>query len=172
MNDWPSQSIGAGGVYSIKCYDADGNLRWEENVHNLVTKQGIQDMNTKYFTAIGYTPANWYFGYIAASPTPTLSYDDTLASHSGWTESTKSRRSYPAASVSITSGAGTSYAAFYYYSLYFGSFFGTSIAGIFLTNVSSGTSGVLLSEALFSTTRTLYDDDTLNIEYKFYISAA
>jgi hypothetical protein len=40
----------AGGVYKVVCHDADGNFKWEETTHNLVVNQGLQDMNTKYFS--------------------------------------------------------------------------------------------------------------------------
>lgn len=169
MNDWPSQSIGAEGVYSIKCYDANGNLRWEENVHNLITYAGMFRLLNTYFTGVNYT-ATWYIGYIAATPAPTLSYADTLTSHAGWTESSRSRTNYPASSVGIFSGAGTSYAQF---NSVIGGFSGAStitIAGVFLAT-SANNFGTLFSESLFANARTIYAGDTFSLTYNFYISA-
>ena len=46
---------GAGGVFTVECRDAQGNLKWSESMHNLVVNVGLKDMNDKYFTGSAYT---------------------------------------------------------------------------------------------------------------------
>ena len=56
-------SARAGGVFHVKCFDKDGNLKWEATEHNLVMNEGLQDMNTKYFKGSTYTAA-FYLGLV------------------------------------------------------------------------------------------------------------
>ena len=48
------ESARAGGVFHIKCFDKDGNLKWEDSAHNLVVNEGLQKMNTEFFKGSGY----------------------------------------------------------------------------------------------------------------------
>ena len=82
-----TSSARGGGVFHFKCYDKDGNLKWEDKAHNLVVNEGLQDMNTKYFKGVSYSAA-WYLGLVNNSPTPSYAAGDTLASHAGWVETT------------------------------------------------------------------------------------
>ena len=81
------ESARAGGVFTVKCFDKDGNLKWEESAHNLVVNEGLQDMNTKYFKGVTYTAA-WYLGLYGAAASNNPAAGDTMASHAGWTEVT------------------------------------------------------------------------------------
>lgn len=165
---------GAGGVFNFKCYDKDGNLKWEESTHNLVVNTGLKDMNDKYFSGSTYTAA-WYLGLITgpASGT-TFAAGDTLGTHAGWTEDTN----YTGNRKAVTFGAATtadpsvisnsaSPASF--------SINGTTtIAGAFLCTVASGTSGILFSEADFQSPgdRSVVSGDTLTVTYQFSLDAA
>lgn len=167
---------GAGGVFHFKCYDADGNLKWEEKTHNLVVNQGLQDMNTKYFSGSSYT-ATWFLGLINNSPTPSYVAGDTAALHSGWSETTAYSQ---ATRPSVTFGTATtadpsvisnsaSPASF--------SINGTvTVAGAFLISNSTkgGTSGVLFSESTFQSpgARSVVSGDTLTVTYQFSLDAA
>ena len=73
-----SGSVSVGGVFTVECYDAAGQLKWKDEFHNLVVNQGLKDMNDKYFTGSGYTAA-WYIGLINNSPSPTLAAGNTAA---------------------------------------------------------------------------------------------
>jgi len=79
--------VAAGGVFTIQCFDSAGNLKWEDQNHNLVVNGGLQDMNTKYFKGAAYT-ATWYIGLYGAGATNDPAAGDTAASHAGWTEVT------------------------------------------------------------------------------------
>lgn len=164
-----------GGVFHVQCFDKDGNLKWEDQMHNLVVNQGLQDMNTRYFKGSAYTAA-FYLGLVAGPGSGTAyAAADTLASHAGWTEFTNYSGSRKAvtfgtattadpsvignsgspAQFSITGGGGT-------------------VAGAFLCTVASGTSGVLFSEADFQSPgdRVVVAGDTLNVTYTFSLDAA
>lgn len=79
--------VKAGGVFRIQCRDREGNIKWEEQSHNLVVNEGLQDMNAKYFTGSGYT-ALWYLGLYGPAASNNPSAGDTMLSHGGWTEVT------------------------------------------------------------------------------------
>jgi hypothetical protein len=162
-------------VYTVQCFDKDGNLKWEDKSHNLVVNEGLKDMNDKYFSGSAYTAA-WYVGLITgpASGT-TFAAADTLASHGGWTEfsdysGARKAAVFAAATLAdpsvITNSA--SPASFTITGA------GGVVAGAFLTSVNSGTSGVLFSESDFQSPgdRTVVAGDTLNITYTFSLDAA
>jgi hypothetical protein len=46
-------------VYRFECLDADGNVKWVEEVTNVVTDVGANDLLTNYFKGSAYTAA-WY----------------------------------------------------------------------------------------------------------------
>jgi hypothetical protein len=164
-----------GGVFHVQCFDKDGNLKWEDQMHNLVVNQGLQDMNTQYFKGSAYTAA-FYLGLVTGpGSSTTYAAADTLASHAGWTEFTN----YSGARKAVTFGTATtadpsvignsaSPAQFSITSS------GGTVAGAFLCTVSSGTSGVLFSEADFQSPgdRVVVSGDTLNVTYTFSLDAA
>lgn len=168
---------GAGGVFTFKCFDKEGNLKWEESTHNLVVNTGLKDMNDKYFSGVTYT-ATWYIGLIngPASGT-TFIAGDTSATHAGWTEntdysqSTRPQVTFGAATTadpSVISNSGSP-SAF--------SINGTAtIAGAFLisNNTKGGTTGVLFSESDFQSPgdRAVVNGDTLTVTYQFSLDAA
>ena len=52
-----STAAQGGGVFHVQCLDKDGNLKWEDSMHNLVVNEGLQNMNTQYFKGSTYTAA-------------------------------------------------------------------------------------------------------------------
>ncbi len=170
-----SESAKASGIYHVQCFDKDGNLKWEDQMHNLVVNQGLQDMNTKYFAGSSYTGA-FYLGLVTGpGSSTTYAAADTLASHAGWTEFTN----YSGSRKAVTFGTATTAdpsvignsASPSQFSITGG---GGVVAGAFLCTVSSGTSGVLFSEADFQSPgdRTVVSGDTLNVTYTFSLDAA
>ena len=170
-----NEKIQAGGVFHIQCLDKDGNLKWEDQMHNLVVNEGLQNMNTEYFTGSAYTAA--FFLGLVTGPGAGTTYAaaDTLASHAGWTEYTD----YTGARKAVAFGTATtadpsvisnsaSPASFTI------SGAGGTVAGAFLCTVDSGTSGVLFSEADFQAPgdRVVVAGDTLNVTYTFSLDAA
>ena len=164
-----------GGVFHFQCFDKDGNLKWEESCHNLVVNQGLQDMNTKYFKGTTYSAA-WYVGLVDAAGFTAYSANDTMASHTGWTETT----SYSGANrATATFGTATtadpsvidnslSQAQF--------NITGTvTVKGAFLTATQDKTTntGVLFSVSSFQSPgdRSVVNGDTLNVTYTFSLNA-
>jgi hypothetical protein len=165
----------AGGVFHVQCIDKDGNVKWTEDMHNLVVNEGLQEMNTQFFTGSNYTAA-LYLGLIEGPGAGnTYAAADTLASHAGWVEfvnysgARKAVTFGPAtlADPSVIDNSGTP-------SSFTISGLGGVVAGAFLATVDSGTSGVLFSEANFQAPgdRTVVSGDTLNVTYTFSLDAA
>ena len=169
------ERVGAGGVFTVTCVGADGKEKWSDSFHNLVVNQGLQDMNSKYFAASGYTAA-WYLGLVEGPGSGTVyAAADTLASHAGWTEFTN----YSGTRKSVTFGTATTAdpsvignsASPAQFSI---TGAGGTVAGAFLCDVNSGTTGLLFSEADFQSPgdRVVVSGDTLNVTYTFSLDAA
>jgi hypothetical protein len=167
----------AGGVYTVTCVGADGVEKWSDTFHNLVVNEGLQDMNAKYFTSVGYT-SSWFLGLVEGPGSGnTYAAADTLASHAGWTELapgtdyTGNRKAVTFGSATnadpsvISNSAATSAFAMLVN--------GTVVAGALLSSVDSGTSGILFSVGNFTGgDKTVDNGDTLNVTYTFSLAAA
>ena len=169
------ESAKGGGVFHVQCFDKDGVLKWEDQMHNLVVNVGLQDMNTKYFTGSAYT-ASFFLGLVQGPGSGTAyAAGDTLASHAGWTEFTN----YSGSRKAVTFGTATTAdpsvignsASPAQFSI---TGAGGTVAGAFLCDVNSGTTGLLFSEADFQSPgdRVVVSGDTLNVTYTFSLDAA
>jgi hypothetical protein len=170
------EKVKAGGVFTLTCYDKDGNLKWQDKTPNLVVNVGLKDMNEKYFTGSNYS-ASWYLGLYGAGSSNTPAAGDTMASHAGWTEVTDySEATRPAcvfgtsttADPSVISNA-NSVAVF--------TINGTTVVGgAFLTtdDTKGGTTGTLFSAADFQAPgdRSVISGDVINLTYEFSLDAA
>lgn len=166
--------VHGGGIFTVECLDAEGNLKWREEAHNLVVNEGLKDMNDKYFSGSAYTAA-WYLGLITGPGSgTTIAAADTLASHSGWTEDTN----YTGSRKAVTFGAATEADPSVINNSGSAAVFSisdtTTIAGAFLASVNTGTSGVLFSASDFQSPgdRAVVSGDTLNVTYEFSLDAA
>ena len=162
--------VQGGGVFTVTCHNADGILKWEDDFHNLVPSQGLQYMSASFFNAVGYTTA-LYFGLITGPGSgTTFAAGDTLASHAGWSESVLvgSRKAITfgtptTATPSVTIGTA---AVFTVTSA-------ATIAGAFVTNASTGTSGVLFAEGDFTGgDKSVTTGDTLSVTYTFSLTSS
>lgn len=166
----------AGGVFTVQCRDAEGNLKWEASQPNLVVNQGLQDMNTKYFTGSSYT-ALWYIGIYGAASSNNPVAGDTAASHAGWTEVTAySQATRPAATFGTATTADPSVITNSASPAAFSMNGTTTVGGAFLisNNTKGGTTGVLFSAADFASPgdRSVVSGDTLSVTYTFSLDAA
>ena len=172
-----TERTGAGGVFTVECVGPDGQVKWTEKFHNLVVNEGLQDMNSKYFTGSGYVAA-WYLGLVEGPGSGnTYAAGDTLASHAGWTELapttayTGNRKlvtfgTATTADPSVISNSGSPAS----FSMLVN---GTSVAGALLASVNAGTSGILFSVGNFTGgDKTVDNGDTLNVTYTFSLDAA
>lgn len=167
------EKLSAGGVFTVTCYDSEGNQKWVDVCPNLVVNVGLQDMNNKYFTGSTYTAA-WYIGLVnGTSASTTFSGGDTLATHPGWDENqsyggNRKAASFGSATLSDPSNINNSSST-----ASFSMNANATIAGAFLTNVASGTSGLLFSVSDFQSPgdRTVVNGDVLNVTYSFNLDA-
>jgi len=173
-NRGSTERVAAGGVFTVECRDSSGNLKWTDSFHNLVVNQGLQDMNSKYFSGSGYTAA-WYLGLVTGPGSgTTFAASDTLASHAGWTENTN----YSGTRKAVTFGTATTADPSVITNSASPSVFtmtanGQTIAGAFLCSVTSGTSGVLFSAGDFTGgDKSVDSGDTLSVTYQFSLDAA
>ena len=170
------EKVKGGGVFTLKCFDKDGNLKWESVSPNLVVNVGLQDMNTQYFSGSAYTAA-WYIGLYGAAASNTPAAGDTMSSHAGWTEVVDYSQ---ATRVAVTFGTATtadpsvisnsaSPATFTINAT-------TTVGGAFLTTGSAknGTAGTLFSASDFAAPgdRAVVSADTLTVTYQFSLDAA
>lgn len=164
-----------GGVFHIVCHDKDGNLKWQDEAHNLVVNVGLKDMNDKYFSGATYTAA-WYLGLYGAASTNNPAAGDTAASHAGWTEVTAYSQ---ATRPQVTFGAATTADPSVISNSASPSTFSingtTTVGGAFLisNNTKGGTTGILFSAADFQSPgdRSVVNGDTLTVTYQFSLDA-
>jgi len=137
-----------------------------EDVHNLVTTEGLNDLLTQYFKGSAYTAA-WYVGLIDNSPAPTLAAGDTAAQISPGTNGWDELIEYSEA-VRQTLTLGTASA---------GSIDNTAAKAVFTINATvtiyggfvisnstkEGTTGKLYGEAAFASTRSVVSGDTVTV---------
>jgi len=163
--------IKLGGVFKVECFGPDGKKKWGDEFHNLVVNQGLQDLNTKYFKASGYTAA-WYLGLVLGPGSgTTFAATDTLASKA-WTEDTNYSGSRKAVTFGTATTADPSVIDNSASPAVFNINNTTTVAGAFLASVASGTSGILFSAGDFTGgDKLVANGDTLNVTYTFSADA-
>lgn len=170
-----NENVSAGGVFTIQCFDKDGNLKWQDQEHNLVVNVGLKDMNDKYFSGSAYT-ALWYLGLYGAGASNNPAAGDTMASHAGWTEVTAySQATRPQAVFGAATTANPSVISNTASVAVFSVNATTVVGGAFLTSNSTkgGTTGTLFSAADFQSPgdRSVVSGDTVNLTYQFSLTA-
>ena len=167
-----SDTVGAGGVYTVECVGPDGQVKWSDQFHNLVMNGGLANMNGAYFAGTAQT-TTWYLGLVEGPGSgTTFAAGDTLASHGGWTENTD----YSGNRKAVTFGSATTANPSVITNSASPSSFTmnatATIAGAFLCSVSSGTSGILFSAGDFTGgDKSVASGDTLNVTYQFSLTA-
>ena len=171
-----ADTVAAGGVFTVTCIGVDGQVKWEENLKNLVVNVGLKDMNDKYFTGSAYTAA-WYIGLYGAAASNDPAAGDTAASHAGWTEVVPySNATRPAATFAAATTADPSVITNSASPASFSIDATATVGGAFLIsdNTKSGSTGVLFSASDFAAPgdRSVASGDTLNVTYTFSLDAA
>jgi hypothetical protein len=154
----------AHGRYVIECRDAEGNLKWADEIDNLVTTVGKNFALDTIMAGAAYTAA-WYIGLISSASYTSVAAGDTAASHAGWTEGQGySQTARPTTAWAAASGGSKALSA----SATFSINATDTIKGCFLISNSTkgGTTGTLYSAGLFSAgDKTVQSGDTLNVSY-------
>lgn len=151
-------------TFHVECVGPDGEVKWVEEVSNLVTTVGKTDNLAKYLTGSGYTAA-WYLVLKSAG---SIAAGDTLASHAGWTEvnpyagANRPTVTFPApAAGAVTSNQN---------SITINATATVAGAGICATQAIATTTGVLYNMADFSASRSVASGDVLNITVSYTVS--
>ncbi len=158
------------GRFTIRCYDRDGKLKWQDSFENAVVNEGLNYILDVMFGAT--SKPSWYVGLIRDDNYTGLNAADTMASHSGWEEADEySEANRPA----ITFGAASSQQISNGTTVDFSINATETMKGAFLTdnNTKGGTSGKLWCTALFSGGDQAVDNgDTIKVTYTISASAS
>ena len=167
------------GFYHVECRDAQGNLKWEEQVPNLVVAIGKQLMLDTLLKGSSYSVVGPYLGLTKVSLTPAAT--DTMttlvttnaaefinytvggsavrgtavfgaSSSSGSTPSNVTTSTATAITYTITGAGGTVYGCFL-------------VTGSGAVSTQSSTAGILYSEGNFATAKTTTAGDTVSVTY-------
>jgi len=170
--------VGLEGCYVAKCYDKDGNLKWEDKIENLVVAVGKQLMLDTLLTGTSYTTVGPFMGLL--NGTLTFSAADTMSSKA-WSEcggttapAYSGNRPTPSFSSATSSGTTpsnvTTKATSSAVSFTFTS--GGTVSGCFIVtgtgavNTKDNTSGTLYSAGAFTGgNKTVASTDQLNVTY-------
>lgn len=144
-----------------------GPVIWKSAWSNTVVTVGKNILISTLLTGSAYTVTGPYMGLITATGFSAISASDTMASHTGWSESTTYGSTRPTMSFSAASGGSiTTSAAVNYTST------GTdTIEGAFVvlgsgaSNVEGNTGGTLFSAGTFSATQPWVSGNTLAVTY-------
>ena len=167
------------GFYHVECRDAQGNLKWEEEVPNLVVAIGKQLMLDTLLKGSSYSVVGPYLGLTKVSLTPAAT--DTMttlvttnaaeftnytvggsavrgtavfgsSTSSGSTPSNVTTSTASAITYTITGAGGTVYGCFL-------------VTGSGAVSTQSSTAGTLYSEGNFATAKTTTAGDTVSVTY-------
>ena len=158
-------------TYRFEARDPDGNIKWVEEVNNIIVNTGLDNILDEYYKGSAYTAA-FYVGL--TDGTPTVAAGDTMASHAGWVEVTAYdeavRQDLTLGSVSSQSVDNTASKAVFTISAD-----STTVGGGFIATNSTkgGSTGTLVGAAAFTAAdKSLDDNDTLTVTVTLTASAS
>lgn len=164
-NTTPADAMAINGYYHAVCYDANGNVKWEEPIHNLVTTVG---QNASLDSILGNSAAGAVV--MGLKGTGTAIAADTQASHSSWLEvGLANAPTYsgnrPTPSFSAASAASKATASAVSFSMT-----GTgTVAGCFINiggdSAIDNTTGTLFSAGDFSSGKAVVSGDSIAVTY-------
>lgn len=166
--------VGLQGVYTVECFDAQGNLKWSDKIKNLTTNVGRQNILNSYFANTGGGAI-----VLGLKGTGAAAYTDTQASHASWLEvggvnapaysGTRKTPTFSAATSANPSVLNTSAASV------FSMTSSGTVAGAFVniggSSTVDNTTGVLFSAGDFTAgSKTVTAGDTINVTYQLSAS--
>ena len=164
-NTTPSDEMGINGTYHAICYGADGQIKWEEPIENLVTTVG---KNLTLNTILGNAAAGAVV--MGLKGVGTAAASDTQASHPTWLEvggvnlpTYSGNRPTPSFATASAGSKATSSAVSF-------SMTGTGVvAGCFINIGGSATKDntdpTLFSAGDFSSSKSVVNGDTIAVTY-------
>ena len=164
-NTMPEDTMSIHGTYHAVCYAADGSVKWEDDIKNLVTTVG---KNLTLDTTLGNSAAGAVV--MGLKGTGTAAVTDTQASHATWNEvggtnapTYSGNRPTPSFSAAAAGSKATSSAVSF-------SMTGTgTVAGCFIniggSATKDSTTGTLFSAGDFSSSKSVVNGDTIAVTY-------
>ena len=173
-----SEVLGMEGSYHVVCRDSQGNIKWEEDIENLIVAVGKQLMLDTLLKGASYSVTGPFLGLISGSSN-TFAATDTLTSHPGWNEFTNytvggsAVRGTAVFASSTSSGTSpsnvtTSSASSITYTI---TGAGGTVGGCFLvlgsgaSSTQGSSTGTLYSAGAFSVPKTTTAGDTVSVTY-------
>jgi hypothetical protein len=164
------------GKYSTKCFDKDGNLKWEETFDNLVTDVGANFLLNQAFGAAQNT--TYFLGLISSVGFTSVLNAHIMSSHSTWNEAGNGVN-YPVwttpasnARVAVTwSAAGSRIKALSATANFTIGATGGTVQGCFIVTgtgavaTNNDTNGTLYSCGTFGTPKVVTPADVLQVTY-------
>jgi hypothetical protein len=154
------------GYYVIECHGADGQLKWKDDIHNLVTTVGL---NLTMDTVLGNVAAGAVVMGLKGAGTPALA--DTQASHITWDEvGGTNAPTYTGNRQTPTFGAAAAGAKATSTPLVFSMTGSGTVDGCFIniggSDTKDDTTGTLFSAGDFTAgSKTVTSGDTLSVTY-------
>jgi hypothetical protein len=164
-NTMPEDQMSIHGHYTAVCYGADGQIKWQDGIENLVTTVG---KNFTLDTTLGNTAGGAVV--MGLKGTGTAAVTDTQASHPTWLEvglanapTYSGNRPTPSFSAASAGSKATSSAVSF-------SITGTgTVAGCFIniggSATKDSTTGTLFSAGDFSSSKSVVSGDTIAVTY-------
>ena len=167
------EKLKLGGVYTARCYDKDGNLKWEDTIHNLVTDVGANLALDTLMAGSSYSVTGPFMGLISSVSYSAIAAADTGASHSGWLEAGGSHApTYTGTRKTAVFASAASRAKALTAALAFAITGSGTVKGAFLVlgtgavNTKDDTGGTLYSAGLFAGgDKIVGSGDTINVSY-------
>jgi len=154
------------GYYTVECHDAQGNMKWKDDIHNLVTTAG---KNKTMDTILGNTAGGAVV--MGLKGTGTAAAGDIQSSHGGWSEvGGTNAPTYSGTRPTPTFGAASAGAKATSSAVVFTMTGSGTIAGCFINIGGSATkddtTGTLFSAGDFTAgSKTVTSGDTLSVTY-------
>jgi len=157
-----SEKAKAKGRYSVTCVGADGKLKWEDTIENVVTTEGKNNALDEFLAGSAYTAA-WYMALQNGSP-PTIASTYQVPICTEVTDYTEGTRPAPSFSAAAAGSKATSA------DVVFSINASVTVDGVMLMDGSTkgdvGAGPVLYSAGDFSGGSKAVDNgDTLNVSY-------
>ena len=159
-----------GGKFITECYDSQGNLKWVDMTHNIITTEGLNRILNVMFAGTTQI-ATWYAGLVETNTTATatMNYDVPIFTESiSYDEAT--RPAYvevPSTAGSLTNAASkATFTINNTKTMYGAALFSATTKG----SHDAGANNVLFSYAVFATSRAVVAADVINLTY--VVSAA
>jgi len=161
------------GRYDFKCYDKDGNLKWEDTIDNVVCTIGKNIALDAFLAGSAYTVVGPIMGLISSvGYTTGPAAGDIMTSHAGWTEAGGANApTYTAPRKTCVWNAAAAGSKALSAALTFAITATGQINGAFVVygtgalSTIDNTAGTLFSAGAFAAFKSVSNGDTLNVSY-------